>query len=406
VKTAFLVKIELAWMHGSGYFQCMVKPLPAPSALREEALATMQKTLGRAGEVLEHQWVGRESGPPSDPSYHLSLNLRVEKGNPAARGKVWQLRAIIKSVVHPREARQAIWNLKRNPPQDERGVPIYPLLIAPYISDSVAAICQQEGIGWLDLGGNCDLEFGGLWFHVETPKRVHQERRVLKSLFTPKALRVLRVLMLGPLRGYKTEELAEAAGVSLALVSKVRKHLIDQDLGEESKEGIRIKGAAGAQAILRDWLREDDFSQRVQVREYSALTSDFTLVGNLMSFCQSDNFPSHGLPLFTMNFAAWLRAPHNVPTVVSAYLDRFPDEDKLLPFLQARTVSRGAGNLRILVPHDYKAVMIGRQHVKEHPYLSLVSDLQLCLDLHGGEPNGEEQAAVLQERQDFNGGWA
>jgi hypothetical protein len=110
--------------------------------------------------------------------------------------------------------------------------------------------------------------------------------------------------------------------------------------------------------------------------------------------------------LFTLNFAAWLRAPHNVPTVVSAYLDRFPDEDKLLPFLQARPVSRGAGNLRILVPNDYQSVEIGRQHVKEHPYLSLVSDLQLFLDLHGGEPNGEEQAAVLRERQDFNGGWA
>ncbi len=384
----------------------MVKLLPAPSALREEALATMQKTLGRAGEILEHQWVGRESGPPSDRSYHLSFNLRVEKGNLAARGKVWQLRAIIKSVVHPREARQAIWNLKRNPPQDERGVPIYPLLIAPYISDSVAAICQQEGIGWLDLGGNCELEFGGIWVERRSLPRKYKEERRLKSLYSPKASRILRVLLQGPLRPHKVEELSAEAGVSLGLVSKVRQVLLDQDLGEDSKEGIRIKGAAGAQAILRDWLREDDFSPRVQVREYSTLASDFTLAGNLLSFCGAGNSLSDKEPLFTLNFGAWLRAPHNVPTVVSAYLDQFPDESELLPFLQARPVSRGAGNLRILVPSDYLSVDIGRQHVKGHPEFTVVSDLQLFLDLQGGEPNGEEQASVLRERQDFNGGWA
>lgn len=38
--------------------------------------------------------------------------------------------------------------------------------------------------------------------------------------------------------------------------------------------------------------------------------------------------------------------------------------------------------------------------------LRLVSDLQLYLDLQTGEPNGEEQAAVLREREDFNGGWS
>ncbi len=189
-------------------------------------------------------------------------------------------------------------------------------------------------------------------------------------------------------------------------MSKVRQVLLDQELGEDSKEGIRIKEAVGARTILRDWLREDDFSKRTEVREYSTLASDFTLAGNLLAFCGAHSSVSDVDPLFTLNFAAWLRAPHNVPTTVSAYLDRFPKEDELLPFLQARPVSRGAGNLRILVPSDYKAVTIGQQHVKDHPDFSLVSDLQLFLDLHGGEPNGEEQAAVLLEREDFNGGWS
>ena len=384
----------------------MVRLHPDPAVLREEALETIRETLGRAGELLKHQWVGRKAGTPSDPSFHLSFNFRVERGDPAARGKVWQLRAILKSVVHPREARLAIWNLKRNPPQDERGTPIYPLLVAPYISDAVAAICREVGVGWLDLGGNCDLEFGGLWIERRGLPRKYKEERGLKSIYSPKASRILRVLLQGPLRHHKVEDLSAAAGVSVGLVSKVRQVLLDQDLGDDSKEGIRIKGAEGAQAILQDWLREDDFSQRVQVREYSTLASDFTLAGNLVSFCAADNSLSDKRPLFTLNFGAWLRAPHNVPTVVSAYLDQFPDERELLPFLKARPVSRGAGNLRILVPTDYPSVEIGRQQVKGHPGFTVVSDLQLFLDLHGGEPNGEEQAAVLREKNDFNGGWA
>ncbi len=405
MKSVFLVKTRLAGIRSFGYASSVVRSHPDPSALREEALGTIRKTLGRAGELLEHQWVGRSAGTPSDPSYHLSFNFRVERGDPAAGGKVWQLRAILKTVVHPREARLAIWNLKRNPPGDEKGVPVYPLLIAPHVSDAVAAICREEGVGWLDLGGNCDLEFGGIWVERRGLPRKYKEDRGLKSLYSPKASRILRVLLQGPLRPHKVEELSAAAGVSLGLVSKVRQVLLDQDVGEDSKEGIRIKGAARARTLLQDWLLEDDFPKRTEVREYSTLASDLTLAGNLLSFCLVDNSLSRQEPLFTQNFAAWLRAPHNVPTTVSAYLDRFPDDEDLLPSLKARRVSTGAGNLRILVPGDYKAVTIGCQRVKKCPEFSLVSDLQLFLDLHGGERNGEEQAAVLLERNDFNGGW-
>lgn len=354
----------------------------------------------RSLRLISNAKPGRPTGTPSDPGYDFQEKVETQGG------EAWWLCASAKSVGHPRHVRSAVWGLKHLVGRADLGAPVYPLVIAPYLSEESIAICKEEDVGYLDLSGNCHLEFGGIYLHVEGKPNRFKETRGIQTLFSPKASRVLRVLLQGPLRPHKVEELAAAADVSLGLVSKVRQVLLEQELGENTVDGIRIKGEAGARALLRDWLLEDDFFKRVQVREYSALTSDFTLAGNLMAFCQSEHFPSHGLPLFTMNFAAWLRAPHNVPTVVSAYLDRLPDEDRLLPFLQARTVSRGAGNLRILVPHDYKAVTIGQQHVKDHPYLPLVSDLQLFLDLHGGEPNGEEQAAVLRERTDFNGGWA
>tara|TARA_B110000908_G_scaffold69296_1_gene83619 strand:+ start:363 stop:1556 length:1194 start_codon:yes stop_codon:yes gene_type:complete len=392
------------YFHSSASFHQTVKPLPDIETAKRKALDVLSETLGRCGTLLEHQWVGRDAGTPSDPGY--DLKLRYEAGKGPGRGQIWWIHVVIKTIVHPKQASHAIWALKKSLGNTVGGDPVYPILIAPFISNSVAARCEEEQIGHLDLSGNGNVEIGSVWIERHGRPRKYKEVRSQKSLYTPKASRILRVLLQGPLKSHKVEKLAKAAGVSLGLVSKVRQILLDEELAEDGKEGIRIKGSIGARTILRDWLLEDDFSKRTQIKDYSILVSDSALAEKLVNFCQTENSLSEKGPLFTLNFAAWLRAPHNVPTTVSAYLDHFPDESDFLPSLQGRPVSRGAGNLRIIVPSDYKAVTIGRQHVKHHPAFSLVSDLQIFLDLHGGEPNGPEQANVLRDHEDFNGGWS
>jgi len=377
-----------------------VKSYPDIEAAKAEGIKILQETLGRFGEFLEHQWTGRRTGTPSDPGYDLKLRFKVASGN--GKGQVWWIHAVIRTVVHPRQARQAIWDLQRSPAITPEGEGVYPLLIAPHLSASVAAMCEEAHVGHLDLSGNCNIEFGGIWIDRQRIERKYKEEQRQKSIYTPKASRILRVLLQGPLRPHKVEDLANAADVSLGLVSKIRKVLLDEEVAIDTKDGIQIKHP---QAILRDWILEDDFSQRTQVREYSTLASGETIASYFDRFCAGHNSVSDTHPLFTLTFAAWLRAPHNVPTTVSAYLDLFPDEHELVPFLQARPVSQGAGNLRIIVPSDFKALTIDKQKAKKFPELSLVSDLQLFLDLHGGEPNGPEQARVLRDLEDFNGGW-
>lgn len=377
-----------------------MKTLPNIQTAQKEAIEALDGSLGRFGEFLEHQWIGRTTGGASDPGCDLKLRFQVTKGSD--KGRIWWIHTVIKTVLHPKQASHAIWSLKKSLGKTVQDTPVYPLLIAPYISESVAAMCEEEQIGHLDLSGNCNIEFGGIWIERQGRPRKYKEERGQKSLYTPKASRLLRVLLQGPLRPHKVENLAKAADVSLGLVSKVRQVLLDEELAEDSNEGIWIRRP---DEILKNWILADDFSQRAQIREYSTLASDFTLAGNLLAFCGAHSSVSDVDPLFTLNFAASLRAPHNIPTTVSAYLERFPDENDLLPFLEARPVSRGAGNLRIFVPNDYKAVTIGKQQVKNNPEFPLVSDLQLFLDLHGGEINGPEQASVLRDLKDFNGGW-
>ena len=352
--------------------------------------------LSRIGELVPGQWVGRNGGTLFDPSYHLTSKLRITQG--AGRGKEWWLQAIIKKEIYPKRARLAIWELKKGELK-VGGVPVYPILIAPHITEGVAEVCREEGVGYLDLAGNCNLFFGGIWIDIKGNEQAYRVNQALKSVFTPKASRLLRLVLQGPLRPWKVEGLAAKAGVSIGLVSRVRKILLNEEWAEEERGGIIV---TQPQEILKSWLAADEFFKRTKVQEYSTLSSGDDLAERLAA-----TFSDSGQkPLFTLNYAAWLRAPHNVPSVVSAYLEDFPGNEELAAKLGARPVQRGAGNMRLLKHADHHALTIDERVDPKRPNLALVSDLQLYLDLNQAEPNGAEQAGVLREKADFAGGWS
>lgn len=373
----------------------MVKKAPNIENVSKEAIEVLHDSLGRFGEFREAEWTADKHGRPSDEGYDFRQRFEITKG--PGRGQKWWIHAEIKSIIHPKQAVSVIWQLKRSVKES-----VYPILIATHISESVAEICEEEGVGHLDLSGNCNIEFGGIWIERKGLPRKYKEVRSQKSLFSLKASRILRILLQGRLVSHKVEELAETADVSLGLVSKVRRLLLDEALAEESREGIRV---TKPWKILDQWLDEDDFAKRTDIHEYSTLLSDHVLAESLRDYCDIHASPKIGGPVFTQNFAASLRAPHNVPTAVSAYLEELPNEQRLLKELKARPVSRGAGNLRIIVPSDFKGVTLGQHTSPEYPRIPIVSDLQLYLDLVGGERNGREQADVLKSLEEFNGGW-
>ena len=372
----------------------VIQSLPDRETLRREAFEIFKATLEWAGEVSHLQWVNGQTG--GDSWYDLSCQVTIARGALAAQGQVWQFRGLIKSTIYPREARLLVSSLKQNPTIDDKNNPIYTVLIAPYISDAVAQICEDGTIGWLDLSGNRNLEFGGIWIEQRRKERKYKEKRTQKSLFSTKATRVLRVLLQGPLRYHKVEALAVAAGVSLGLVSKIRTFLLDQELAEEGKDGICIEKP---QEILRDWMQADDFEKRVESRDYSLLDYDAVKVAALLGERLDSLSISHA---FTQWFAGWLRAPYTLPPMISVYVEDFPDDAFLREHLGARRVSRHEGRLRLLKSSDYQGVTIGQQKVKG---FNLVSDVQIFLDLARAGLRGDEQADELRHRKDFAGGW-
>src|SRR5262245_24031192 len=113
----------------------------------------------------------------------------------------------------------------------------YPITVAPYISPQSAALVRQNGCGYLDLSGNCYLAFDNVLIEKEGKPNVRPSNRPLKTLFAPRATRIVRALLQDRDRSWRLEELGRAAQVSLGHAHNVVKRLEDLEWVERSAAG-------------------------------------------------------------------------------------------------------------------------------------------------------------------------
>ena len=310
-----------------------------------------------------------------------------------AGDRVWTLVAEARKIGQPREVRNGVLLLKdylRQLPATDAN---YGVLLAPYISHESARICEEAGIGYADLAGNARLSFDQVFIETRVEGNPFHEKRVVKSIFTPKAARLLRVLLQGPLRAWKVKELAAAAEVSLGHVSTVRQQLLEQEWAEEAAGGLRV---TKPNAVLDAWAAADRWEDRTTVREYSLLVSEPLEIASRIH-----ELLGKAPHAFTQWFAAGLRHPHTTAPFTTIYVEEFPDDMQLQTSLLARRVDSG-GRLRLVRPGD-SGVFNPLQTIHGLP---LVSDVQLYLDLVRAGLRGDEAAAELRRWPDFAGGWA
>ena len=306
----------------------------------------------------------------------------------------WTLVVEEKRLGQPREVRTAVLQLGSHLEQLPGNAPRYGVLLAPFISEESAKLCTEAGIGYADLAGNARLAFDQVFIETRAAENPFHEKREVRSLFAPRATRVLRVLLQGPLRPWKGTELAESARVSVGWVSAVRQQLLAREWAAEESGGLRVTKPG---AVLDAWTKADDWGKRTRTHEYSVLHSDpLELAEKLQTILKEEQ------PVFTQWFAANLRHPYTTSVVVTAYVKKFPDESVIKEKLLGRRVSAGGGGLRLVLPKE-EGVFHPLQTV--HGF-NLVSDVQIYLDLLRVGLRGEEQAEELRRWPDFAGGWA
>ena len=286
----------------------------------------------------------------------------------------------VKSSGQPRLARAAVNSLlvlRSSRPGS------YGVFVAPYISDASAKICQDNGIGYIDFVGNCWLHFDSIFMEIKGNPNRFSRKGALKSLFKPKAERILRALLHEPERQWLTAELAESVRVSPGQVSNVRKLLLEREWIQDQKRGIKLTEPL---QLLDSWLASYQ-SNRNAVCEFYDMGSAGEIESTIATICNQ----TQARYAFTGFSGASRYAPFTTYKTVAVYMDTV-DANNLgdLPF---KPVTSGA-NIRIISPHDegvyYETCTIRGQTV--------ASAIQCYLDLKNEKARGEEAAGALFEQ--------
>lgn len=294
------------------------------------------------------------------------------------RGEERTLFVEVKNVGQPRMARLATYQIKDFLSQKPNA---YGIFMAPYISQEAGKICEESGIGYLDLSGNCLLSFDTIYIRQTGAINNNVQKRVLRSIYSPKGERILRVLLTYPKRNWKTAELAQAADVSLGQVANIKKLLMDREWLRNTSEGITLTNPS---ALLDEWSQSYNF-QRNKVIECYALAEIPEIEAKVAETCRMLDF---GYALTGFSSAARI-APMVRYQKASIYING--DPSSLLEALGWKAVPSGS-NVSLLVPYD-EGVFFGG---KEIDSINIVSQVQTYLDLQNIRGRGQEAAIAIR----------
>ncbi|MHB9028934.1 MAG: type IV toxin-antitoxin system AbiEi family antitoxin, partial [Candidatus Latescibacterota bacterium] len=307
----------------------------------------------------------------STVTHHVwDLQLRVSRP-----GSFFEIVAQVKTNGQPRFARNAVYQLTR---YLERNPDAFGVFIAPYISNQSAEICTTEGIGHLDFAGNCRLVFEGVYIEEKGNPNPDSEQRYLRSLYAPKAERVLRVLLLNPKTPWKMKDLAGESHVSLGQASNVKKLLLDKELISSQKAGFIL---FKPEELLEEWTARYTFRRSRQSNYYSLKTPG-NIEADIAELCSRK-----GIRYALAGFSAAARRVSRIRyQKVMAYVE---NPSIIAAELKLEQVSSGA-NVVLMEPYD-SGIFIGAEQ-KEGA--EITSSIQTFLDLRNYRGRGEDVALV------------
>lgn len=346
---------------------------PKQRTIVSEAASQLAEILSRVPFVE----LGEVQSEPADAGCDLLVSV--------LKGKKWSRLVVeVKSHAQMRDARLALDQLQRFCSQQPNS---YPVFCSQYLSPSIRDFCQESGLGFFDFAGNWRLVFDDAFIESRAPAARPLEKKRLRSLFAPMAARVLRRLFSEPHRVWKVMALADEAGVSPATVSLLKDKLIGEEYAGEQADGFVLHRPS---RLLQAWSSQYQYKQH-QRFEFYARESQEELEKRFSDYCKQYEI-AYGFTLFS---GARLVAPFTRGVTQShAYVTAGETASQLAGALQMKAVDSG-GNFCLLVPDD-EDLLFGKQEIDGS---SVVSDMQLYLDLASHPARGQENAEYLLEQR-------
>ena len=265
----------------------------------------------------------------------------------------------------------------------EKDKSLYPVIIAPFISEDGRKICKEEGIGFFDLSGNSYLAFPGTYIETKGNSNRYRTERKIKSVFKGKSSRIPRIMLLNTSRLWTMRELANEASLSVGQVFKVITRLEELDvIVRKNQTAIQLNKPA---ALLDLWRAEYSYTFNENY-EYYSLSAIPEIEKSIAEECQRQSI-RYALALFS---GANRIAPFTRYTKAFVYVD---DPLAIIDKLNLKKVDSGS-NVVLLRPYD-DGVYYGLQ---KKDRINITSTIQLYVDLYGYRGRGEEQAEFLRSQ--------
>lgn len=304
---------------------------------------------------------------------------------PSSSRKPVRLLVDSKLRLHPQHVLAVVERVKSHRVRSEPNAVL--VVAAPFISDRAAKICREHGVGYFDGAGNCHIAGPGFFVHVEGRTNPTPDTRPADDLFAPKSSRIVRALLEHPRRVWQVQDLAAEMRVSLGLASRVKRKLVQQAFAEVLPNGVRVREPA---TLLEAWA--ETYTNRARPVLVYSLDDVATLERRVVRWCTE-----HSVRCALAEFSAASRlAPMVRYKRAAVYVEESESRDvlaDLLKDLDLKEVDSGASAVLWLTDDDsvfYNAS--GRDDG------SIVSSLQVYLDVRRNPARGEEAAAELLRR--------
>jgi len=208
-----------------------------------------------------------------------------------------------------------------------------------------------------------------------------------RNIFADKASLVLRKMLKDPWKQWVVRDFTGPGGVSLGLSQEVLKAMEKKGYIERVKRGPNSYAIlANKEKLISDWLEEYSFDQNVVDTYYSA---NKNILNRFKKVLKENQYA------LTLHTGANLITSFVRTEDIFIYLNLKDWEKDILDIrqkLDLKELVRG-GNIHLIHPFYKNSIFFNTQKIKGY---TVVSNLQLYLDLYNFQPRGREQAEYLR----------
>lgn len=293
----------------------------------------------------------------------------------------------VKSKAEPQYVRQAAQQISRHR-LGSKADNYYCMIAAPYISQASSKICEEMGVGYIDLSGNCLIKHNSIYVRVEGKPNKFGERRGIKSIFersSTKSSMILRYILQEPDKRWKMQELADISSSSIGQVSKVKKFLEERELISVAEGGFSINKP---KEVILEWAKVYNLKQNTTIECYSLYS-----IPQIEQKINEIRYKK-GIECVLTGFSGAVRY---TPTVrynkIHVYVP-LQDLQETINFLECKKVTSGS-NISMIVPYD-SCILTDTRNIKNS---IVASPVQVCLELLGLKSRGEEAANAILDKE-------